>query len=156
MAISDQGAAGPGNSDRGEPGRGDLVDALVRSSFAVMAVLSRIGAEHDLSLTQLRVLGILRDRRIKMSELADHLGLDKSTISGLVSRAEQRGLLGRAPNPADGRAVDVFLTAAGTEFAERGAAQLARALSPMTSELTSAQGRQLTALLERLLDGSGP
>ncbi len=132
-----------------------LIDALVRSSFSVMAVLSRIGAEHDLSLTQLRMLGILRDRRVTMSELAGYLGLDKSTVSGLVSRAEKRSLIGRAPNPADGRAIDVFLTAAGTELAGRGAAQVARALSPMTGALTPAQARQLTTLLERLLDDGG-
>jgi DNA-binding MarR family transcriptional regulator len=136
-------------------GQRELIDALVRSSFEVMAVLSRIGAEHDLSLTQLRVLGILRDRRIRMSELAGYLGLDKSTVSGLVDRAEKRGLVQRAPSPADGRAVEVFLTAAGTEFAERGAAQLARALSPMTGTLTAAQARQLTALLERCVAGGG-
>jgi DNA-binding MarR family transcriptional regulator len=136
-------------------GQQGLIDALVRSSFSVMAVLSRIGAEHDLSLTQLRMLGILRDRRVTMSELADHLGLDKSTISGLVSRAEKRDLIERAPNPADGRAVDVFITAEGTELAGRGAAQVAQALSPMTGELTPAQSRQLTALLERLLADNG-
>lgn len=135
-------------------GQEDLIDALVRSSFAVMAVLSRIGAEHDLSLTQLRMLGILRDRRVTMSGLADYLGLDKSTISGLVSRAEKRHLIGRAPNPADGRAVDVFLTAAGIELAERGAAQIARALSPMTGALTPHQARQLTTMLEQFLEGS--
>jgi DNA-binding MarR family transcriptional regulator len=134
------------------PGQEELVDALVRSSFAVMAVLSRIGAEHDLSLTQLRMLGILRDRRVKMSELADYLGLDKSTSSGLVSRAEKRRLIERAPNPADGRAVDVFLTAAGMELAGRGAAQVARALSPMTGALTPDQTRQLTTMLEQLLE----
>jgi DNA-binding MarR family transcriptional regulator len=134
-------------------GQRELIDALVRSSFAVMAVLSRIGAEHDLSLTQLRMLGILRDRRVTMSELAGYLGLDKSTISGLVSRAERRRLIERAPNPADGRAVDVFLTAEGSELAGRGAAQVARALSPMTGELTAGQARQLTALLERCLGG---
>jgi DNA-binding MarR family transcriptional regulator len=137
-------------------GQRELIDALVRSSFEVMAVLSRIAAEHDLSLTQLRVLGILRDRRIRMRELAGYLGLDKSTVSGLVDRAEKRGLVQRAPNTADGRAVDVFLTAAGTELAESGRAQVAQALSPMTGPLTRAQGRQLTALLERCLDGSGP
>jgi DNA-binding MarR family transcriptional regulator len=151
MAIS--GRADPGKAGSGQR---ELIDALVRSSFAVVAVLSRIGAEHDLSLTQLRMLGILRDRRVTMSELADHLGLDKSTISGLVSRAEKRGLIGRAPNQADGRAVDVFLTAAGAGLAGRGADQVARALSPMTGELTPAQGRQLTALLERCLDGGEP
>jgi DNA-binding MarR family transcriptional regulator len=149
MAISDEG----GTSAGAGAGEGELIDALVRSSFAVMAVLSRIGAEHDLSLTQLRMLGILRDRRIVMSELAGHLGLDKSTISGLVSRAEKRRLIGRAPNPADGRAVDVFLTPEGAELAGRGAAQVARALSPMTGVLTPDQARQLAGLLEQCLGG---
>src|SRR6202042_3742213 len=96
-------------------GQDDLIDALVTASFATMAVLTRIAAEHDLSLTQLRVLAILRDRRVKMTELADYLGLDKSTVSGLVDRAEKRGLLQRVPNPLDGRAVDVILSAAGAE-----------------------------------------
>jgi DNA-binding MarR family transcriptional regulator len=130
----------------------DLADALVQTSFATMAVLNRVAAEHDLSLTQLRVLGILRDRRIKMSELADYLGLDKSTVSGLVDRAEKRGLLQRAPNPADGRAVDVFLSTAGTELAERGAAEVRHSLSGMTGTLSPAEARRLTALLERILD----
>ena len=116
-----------------------------------MAVLSRIAAGHDLSLTQLRVIAILRDRRVRMSELADYLGLDKSTISGLVDRAEKRGLLRRAPNPLDGRSVDVLLTSAGMELAERGATQIARAMSPMTSALTAAEKHRLTALLERML-----
>jgi DNA-binding MarR family transcriptional regulator len=129
----------------------DLVDALVQVSFGTMAVLNRVAAEHDLSLTQLRVLGILRDRRITMSQLAGYLGLDKSTVSGLVDRAEKRGLLLRAPNPADGRAVDVFLSAVGTELAERGAAEVARSLSPMTGMLTPAEARRLTALLGRIL-----
>jgi DNA-binding MarR family transcriptional regulator len=129
----------------------DLIDALVGVSFAAMAVLTRIGAEHDLSLTQVRVLGILRDRRVKMSELAEYMGLDKSTISGLVDRAEKRGLLGRTQNSVDGRVVDVFLTAEGTELAERGAAQVARSLSPMTGRLTRTEASRLTALLETLL-----
>src|SRR5580700_550050 len=132
MVISDP-AAQPT-----EPDQRDLIDALVTTSFATMAVLNRIGAEHDLSLTQIRVLAILRDRRVKMSELADYLGLDKSTITGLVDRAEKRGLLARTPNSMDGRAVDVMLSADGRELAERGATQIARALSPMTSTLTRA------------------
>ena len=129
----------------------DLISALVRASFATTAVLSRVAAEHDLSLTQLRVLAILRDRRVKMSELADYLGLDKSTISGLVDRAEKRGLLQRAPNPADGRATDVFLTAEGVQLADLGEAKIARSLSPMTDKLTRAETLRLTALLEHVL-----
>jgi DNA-binding MarR family transcriptional regulator len=136
--------------------RQDLISALVRASFATTAVLSRVAAEHDLSLTQLRVLAILRDRRVKMSELADYLGLDKSTISGLVDRAEKRGLLQRAPNPADGRATDVFLTAEGVQLAGLGEAKIARSLSPMTGKLTRAETLRLTALLEHVLKQEGP
>jgi DNA-binding MarR family transcriptional regulator len=146
MAVPDL-AAQPGAA-----GPDDLIDALVRTSFATMAVLNRIAAEHDLSLTQLRVLAILRDRRVKMSELADYLGLDKSTISGLVDRAEKRGLLRRAANPLDGRGVDVLLTADGMELAGRGAAQVARSLSPMTGALSRAEAHRLTTLLERMLE----
>ena len=129
----------------------DLISALVRASFATTAVLSRVAAEHDLSLTQLRVLAILRDRQVKMSELADYLGLDKSTISGLVDRAEKRGLLRRTHNPFDGRGVDVALTARGVELAARGAASVADALSPLTKTLSAAEARRLTALLEQML-----
>ncbi len=146
MAVSDL-AAQPGAA-----GQDDLIDALVRTSFATMAVLNRIAAEHDLSLTQLRVIAILRDRRVKMSELADYLGLDKSTISGLVDRAEKRGLLRRAANPLDGRGIDVLLTADGMQLAERGATQIARSLSPMTSALSRAEAHRLTTLLERMLE----
>jgi DNA-binding MarR family transcriptional regulator len=87
-----------------------------------------------------------------MSELADYLGLDKSTISGLVDRAEKRGLLQRIPNPIDGRGVDVALSTEGMELADRGASQIARSLSPMTSTLTRAEAHRLTALLERMLE----
>src|ERR1700689_2343170 len=136
----------------------ELIGGLVRASFATTAVLSRVAAEHDLSLTQLRVLAILRDRRVRMSELADYLGLDKSTISGLVDRAEKRGLLKRAPSPGDGRATDVFLSAEGMQLAEVGERKIAESLSPMTGKLTRAETRRLTALLEYLLEQerSGP
>src|SRR5690606_38073900 len=47
-----------------------LVDALVTTSFVTMAVISRVGAAHELSLSMVRMLGILWDRRPRMTELA--------------------------------------------------------------------------------------
>jgi DNA-binding MarR family transcriptional regulator len=131
--------------------RDGLVDALVQAAFATMAVLNKVGAENDLSLTQLRVLAILRDRRLRMTALADYLGLEKSTMTGLVDRAEKRGLLERAPSASDGRAVDVFLSPEGAELAERLYAHVVRSLSPLTSELAPADQRRLQTLLERML-----
>jgi DNA-binding MarR family transcriptional regulator len=110
-----------------------------------------VGAEHDLSLTQLRVLAILRDRRVRMTRLADYLGLEKSTMTGLVDRAARRGLLERGPSADDGRAVDVFLSPQGAALAERLYAQVGRSLSPLTSGLSPAERVQVQTLLERML-----
>ena len=135
----------------GAIGQDGLVDALVQAAFVTMAVLSKVGADNDVSLTQLRVLAILRDRRLRMTALADYLGLEKSTMTGLVDRAEKRGLLERAPNASDGRAVDVFLSPDGAELADRLYARIGRSLSPMTNELAPAERRRLQTLLERML-----
>ena len=144
--VSLSSAAAPPTVEQSE-----LIDALVRVSFFTTAVLSKVAAAHDLSLTQVRVLAILRDRHGAMTELATHLGLDKSTISGLVDRAEKRGLLERSPNPRDGRGVDVALTAEGAELAARGSAEVAQVLAPATCALTRSEARRLAALLERML-----
>jgi DNA-binding MarR family transcriptional regulator len=134
----------------------ELLDAMVQTSFATMAVLSRIGADNAMSLTQVRVMGILRDRRLRMTALAHHLGLDKSSMTGLVDRAESRGLLARGPHPTDGRVVDVFLTQAGIDLAERVTAQVKAALAELTSPLGRAEQARLGALLGRLLDRDEP
>ena len=115
-----------------------LIDALVRTSFATMAVLNRIAAEHDLSLTQVRVLAILRDRRATMSELADYLGLDKSTISTLVDRAAKRELLQRTPNPLDRRSVLVQRTPPGMAFLRELRGYLRDAASPKAARSRAA------------------
>ena len=128
-----------------------LVDGLVRSAFQVMGVLTRIGAEHDLSLTQLRVLGIVRDRRPRMSDLAAFLGLDKSTLSGLIARAERRGLLARGTSPEDKRAVVVLITDAGRDLTQRLYEEALDALAPATGRLDPEQRKQLAQLLEPLL-----
>ena len=147
---------GEGNgADRDAAEQDGLIDALVQASFRTMAVLSRVAAEHDLSLTQFRVLAILRDRRLRMAALADYLGLEKSTMTGLVDRAEKRALLVRAPSASDGRSVDVYLSAEGRELAERVSAEVARSLSPMTRALAPAERQTLQLVLEHMLAGGG-
>ncbi|SDM95278.1 DNA-binding transcriptional regulator, MarR family [Lentzea albidocapillata subsp. violacea] len=132
-----------------------LEDALVRTSFRVMAVLTRIGSENDLSLTQLRLLGLLRDRRPRMTELAAFLGLDKSTMSGLVERAERRGLVARGKSPDDRRVVDVFITPMGSELAERLQEEVRAALAPFTDRLRADDRHTLTELLSAVSGTAG-
>jgi DNA-binding MarR family transcriptional regulator len=132
----------------------DIVDALARLSFLVQGVLTGIAAAQDLSVTQMRLLGILRDREPGMQELAGHLGLDKSSVSGLVDRAEKRGLVVRVPGAQDRRAVIVTMTAAGralmTSLEQAATARLTALVAP----LTAAQERTLAGLATKVVDAA--
>ena len=133
----------------------ELFDALVPVAFVIMAVLSKIGADNDLSLTQIRVLGILHDRRPQMAALANYLGLKKSTMTGLIDRAEERGLVARAPSAKDERAIDVFLTKAGARLAKSLRSQMLEELTPLAVGLNPSEQRRLQDLLQRMLDSRG-
>jgi DNA-binding MarR family transcriptional regulator len=134
-----------------EPVPSDVADSLVLASFTVIALLSRVAAEHDLSLTQLRVLAILRDREPTMAELADYLGLERSSVSGLIDRAVKRGLVRRDASEDDGRAVRVSLTPDGRRLASAGAQEIGELLEPMTGHLSQAERIRLSLLLGKLL-----
>jgi DNA-binding MarR family transcriptional regulator len=129
-----------------------LADALVTTAFVTMAMINKIGAENDLSLSLIRVLGILWDRRPRMVELADYLGLEKQTMSGLIARAEKRGLVARAPNEEDGRATDVFLTSDGAKLVKRVRVQGHQALAPIIEQLSTSDQQLLQKLLQRMLE----
>lgn len=132
----------------------DLRDNLVRVSFAVIAALSRVAAGHDLSLTQLRVLGILRDREPTMAELATYLGLERSTVSGLIDRAVQRRLVHKIAHPADGRSVRVSLTSEARRLEGQIITEIGELMEPLTGQLNSGDQRRLAVLLAKALGES--
>jgi DNA-binding MarR family transcriptional regulator len=79
--------------------------------------------------------------------LAERLRCDPSNVTYLVDRLEQRRLVSRTRAGGDRRVSALALTPAGIEARNRLIATLAD--SPMFGELTHAQQRQLTDLLQR-------
>jgi len=134
-------------------GRPELspVDGLARLSFLVHRMLELRAAEHELSMIQTRLLGILRDRRPTINELAALLALDKSSTSGLVDRAARRGLVVRDPSPTDGRAVHVSLTDHGRSLVDEAAARFESDVLALLDHLPAADRRELSTLVSRLL-----
>lgn len=124
-----------------------LMDVLVETSFAVQAMLSAVADEHGLTLGQLRLLGVLRDRKPGMTELGVHLGLDRSSTTGLVDRAERRRLVTRTSDPDDGRATRVVMTATGRRLVAKAQDEVARGCAALTAGLTAAQRRELATML---------
>ena len=124
-----------------------LTDALVQSSFLVQGTMRRVAARHDLSVVQMRLLGILRDREPGILVLAGYLELDKSSVTGLVDRAEKRGLVERVRDPDDGRAVRIKLTRAGRSVVAKGSAEVDEEIDAATAALSEAERKRLASLL---------
>ncbi len=132
-----------------------IVDGLAQLSFRVQGELGKVAAEHGLSVIQLRLFGILRDRTPAMLELARYLELDKSSMTGLVGRAERRGLVQRRPAPHDGRVTQVSLTPQGHDLVRECEAEVHRRIHALTSALTDTQRSQLSRLATILVGNPG-
>jgi DNA-binding MarR family transcriptional regulator len=147
MARTDPPAAAAPGSDL-ELG---LVDGLVQLSFAVQSALGSVAAAHDLSIIQLRLLGVLRDREPGMLDLARLLGLEKSSVTGLVDRAERRGLVERFGAEHDGRAVHVRLTPLGHETAARLTEQVSEQIAALAAGLPEKHRARLARIAGRVV-----
>ena len=132
--------------------REPLSDSLPHLSFLISERVGRIAARWQLSLVQVRLLGILRDRQPGVNELAAHLGLDKSSVSGLIDRAERRGLVERVGSDADRRVVRVSSTAAGRGLAEDIRAEVDADLTGLTGTLTPTQREEFGSLVAHVID----
>ena len=126
-------------------------DGLAQLSFLIHAILERRAREQDLSIIQLRLLGVLRDRKPTMNELARLLGLDKSSVTGLIDRAERRGLVMRVPSATDRRAVLVSLTDHGHSLAAAGAVRFEADITLLLEHLPPSDRDALSRLISQLL-----
>ncbi|XUL93063.1 MarR family winged helix-turn-helix transcriptional regulator [Streptomyces galilaeus] len=113
--------------------------------------LAEIAGEYDLSITQTRLLGILRDREPTMNQLGHHLGLDKSSVTGLVDRAQRRGLVTRTPSTVDRRSFQVSITDAGRQLAQQVAARFAERIEKCVEPLPEADRKRLSRMATRIV-----
>ena len=79
----------------------DDADRLVQLSRLVQGAFARIAGRHHLTPVQARLLCVLAQGPRGMTELARCCGVERAALTGLVDRAERRGLAERAPVPGD-------------------------------------------------------
>ena len=85
---------------------------------------------------------------LSLSELSRRMGLAHSTVSGIVTRLERRGLLRRATRPEDRRFVTIELTQPVREWLDR---ELPSSrLRPLTAAIGRATGQERAAILDGL------
>lgn len=110
---------------------------LRRAHASSSTVAARVHPDLDAAAYPLLVR-IAADPGVRASELADHVGVGRATISRQVRRLEQLGLLVRRPDPDDSRGQLLGLTGEGarrlTEAQEARRAWLREALSSWSDD----------------------
>ncbi|GGP34185.1 MarR family winged helix-turn-helix transcriptional regulator [Saccharothrix coeruleofusca] len=110
-----------------------------------------VGRRLGLTAQQGQLLCVLMLQPYGMGELGEVLGLAKSSLTGLVDRSEQRGLVRREQDPLDGRAVRVALTAKGAGVAGNFHAEARRRIEALPACLDEDDRRRLAELLSRVV-----
>lgn len=139
----------------------DVLDRLVgygirRAQIAIYDDFIRALAPWDMTPPRFSALTIIaRNPDLKLTELADVLGIARSGAVLLINTLEQMALVERRPAPADKRAWGLHLTAQGTATL----AQISQAVvehdARMAAHLSARERQTLLRLLRKLarIDG---
>lgn len=136
----------------GEPTPGYLVWRLsTRWRVAVDRALAPLGLTHAqysvlASLLELRSGGVRPSQRA----LAEHTGLEPLYVSKLARALAAAGLIERAGDPADSRAVQLSLTAAGADVTGRAVPVVRQLVDQLLAPLGGIGGRRTAAFVREL------
>jgi DNA-binding MarR family transcriptional regulator len=113
---------------------------LNEGDYSVLAPLRRAGAPHELTPT----------------ELAKHRMITSGGMTAALDRLERKGLVKRAPNPADRRGSLVRLTPEGKDVVDRAMTTHAQTEHQLLAGLDKRERAQLHTLLRKLLHAVEP
>lgn len=131
----------------------DHTGFLVRRAQQVHLAVWADEVGSGLTNIQFGVLNVLRGTGgASQRDLCDALGLDRSTVAGLVARLESRGLVERGRAAADRRRNVVRLTQAGTALHEQALPRATRVDEVLTGHLSRDEAVALRGLLQRVLE----
>src|SRR5580704_10191539 len=121
----------------------DVAGGLLQLTGLVQAIYVCVSERHDLTPVQARLLCVLLDGPRGMADLAHCFGVEKAALTGLMDRAERRGLARRSSVPGDRRAAAAFHAEVGAE------------LSRLVAPLAPADREHFRAALTEIIAGHG-
>jgi len=112
-------------------------------------------ARADLSVAELRILRLLREQgSLPMHRFCPATMLSQPTITGIVDKLEERGLVGRVRSKEDRREVLIAITPKGSDAYEKGLDVHRQFAKKALSVLDSNDVDALASLLKKLADAS--
>jgi DNA-binding MarR family transcriptional regulator len=146
-----------------EPSVRWLTDAEVSSWLSVVRMMTwlpcsidqRLRRDSNLGMVEYQVLAMLSgspERTLRMSSLAERTNASLSRLSHLVKRLEERGLVRRETDTADGRFTNAILTSKGFgTLAEAAPGHVAHVRSLVIDILSAEQLRRLGLAADRIM-----
>ena len=131
----------------------NVVRGLLQLTTVVQAIYACVSERHDLTPVQARLLCVLLDGPRGMAELAHRFGVEKAALTGLMDRAERRGLARRSPVPGDRRALQATLTDAGRRAAAAFHAEVGAELSRLVAPLAPPDREHFRGALAEIIAG---
>lgn len=134
------------------------MEAMLLASRALVAMAARsLGAAHDeVTLPQFRALVVLSTQGTRSaSDLAEELDASPSSITRLCDRLERKGLATRAPNPQDGRQVEIAITEHGADLVDRVTRARRHEIRRLMQAVPPEERAPLSEALRRLAHVSG-
>lgn len=133
------------------------VEAIRRILRGLRVSAQEVGATTGVSAAQLFVLRVLDDlaHDASLSDLAHQTMTDRSSVSAVVDRLLQAGLVTRGTSAADRRRAAVAITAGGRDLLRRAPQHPTARLISALETIAPAQRRDLAGQLARLADAMG-
>jgi DNA-binding MarR family transcriptional regulator len=130
--------------------------SLVRlMTWLPWSIDQQLQRDSNLGMVEYQVMAMLSqspERRMRMSSLAEVTNASLSRLSHLVKRLEERGLVRREPDPADGRFTHAILTDKGFQtLAEAAPGHVAHVRSLVIDVLSPEQLRRLGQAADRIM-----
>lgn len=126
-------------------------EQLIQLSRIVQDIHARTSQRHGLPPVQAKLLCVLASGPRGMAELAQCFGVERAALTGLVDRAERRGLVSRSPVAGDRRALRVMLTSSGRQAAAAFHADASAELNQLLSLLAPSEREDFRTALAKII-----
>lgn len=133
----------------------DILTNIRRIVRSVNLESKRIEKEYGISIPQLLCLSFLKTRlnfQASHKEIKDFLNLNASTVTGIISRLEKKGLVARLPRQHDKRVGLISLTAKGSDLLGKTPAPLHQQLATKLKSLSPEQLSEMSRAFQLITD----
>jgi DNA-binding MarR family transcriptional regulator len=132
-----------------------LSDALVQLTYLISHLGTDVSRDNGVTPQQAQLLFELVHGPVGMTALTVSLRLEPSSLTGLVNRAERRGLVKRIRDEADARIVQIALTQEGAQLATSCYYALTARVEALTNDFSPADAYRFTTLIAGILEEQG-